>query len=75
MVTAAGGLEALEDLVDVRMLADLGLVEPGPFRAHFEAVKEHPLDIGWRSMWPVLATEAFLREYDARATAPRRGAA
>jgi asparagine synthase (glutamine-hydrolysing) len=64
MIGLAGGFSALEDLADVHMLADFGLIEPRSFRRHFEEVRRRPLEVGWRRMWSILATEAFLRQYD-----------
>jgi asparagine synthase (glutamine-hydrolysing) len=61
MVEAAGGFTALEDLADVRMMADMGLVEPRRFREHFDEIRRSPLDVGWPRMWATLAVEAFLR--------------
>jgi hypothetical protein len=70
MIEAAGGFKVLEDLADVRMMADLGLVEPRPFREHFDEIRRKPLEVGWPRMWATLAVEAFLRQY-----AGERGAA
>ncbi len=64
MVAAAGGFRRLEDLADVRMMADLGLAEPRSFRACFDALARDPARSSWYWVWPALAVEAFLREYD-----------
>ncbi len=64
MVAPLGGLKAFEDLTDVRMLADLGFVEPRRFRAHFDEVAGDPARLGWSRFWAVFAVEAFLRQYD-----------
>jgi asparagine synthase (glutamine-hydrolysing) len=65
MIRAAGGVEALGDISDVRMLADLGLVEPTTFRKSLESFAVHPADGDWWSVWPALALEGFLRRWEA----------
>jgi hypothetical protein len=69
MIVAAGGFGVIEDLVDVRMLADLGLVEPRPFRAHFDEIVRRPIDTGWLRFWAVLSAEEFVRRYERGRTA------
>jgi asparagine synthetase B (glutamine-hydrolysing) len=64
MVRAAGGFEALEDLARAWRLADLKLVEPRRFREQFDRLARDPLNTLWCSVWPVLACEEFLRQYD-----------
>jgi asparagine synthase (glutamine-hydrolysing) len=64
MIAADGGFERLRNLASVRRLADLGLVEPGRFRKHFDRLARNPLGALWTSVWPALATEEFLRQYD-----------
>jgi asparagine synthase (glutamine-hydrolysing) len=60
----AGGLEVLASLADVRMLADLRLVEPKPFRALFTAFRDTADDNAtYADLWCVLSAEAFLRQY------------
>jgi asparagine synthase (glutamine-hydrolysing) len=61
MTSGAGGVRAIEDLIDARMLADLGIVEPKRFRAHYEEVAAQPADRGWLYLWAFIAVEAFLR--------------
>jgi asparagine synthase (glutamine-hydrolysing) len=64
-VAAAGGFRAFEDLADASRLADLGLIEPKRFRAQFDRLAHDPGQPIWWSVWPVLAVEEFLRQYDA----------
>ncbi len=60
----AGGLDVLTDLVDVRMLADLGLVEPRPFRKFFDGFRRAADDdASFADLWQVLSTEASLRQH------------
>lgn len=66
MLAAAGGAKLLEPLADVRMLADLGIAEPRLFRRAFD---DWALDVergAWILVWPVLAVESFLRQWDSR---------
>jgi len=70
MVAAAGGGRAIADLADVRMLADLRLVEPRCFRKQFEQVLRDPLRIGLGGFWPTIAAEAFMREHAGGSTNP-----
>jgi asparagine synthase (glutamine-hydrolysing) len=58
MLAAAGGLGAFEDLAKMRALADLGIVEPRPFRESFARFVRGEDDY-WLSVWPALACEAF----------------
>lgn len=61
-VEAAGGLGRLRPLASGQELASLGLVEPEPFAAAFEAFVADPSDgYAWVSLWSALAVEAFLR--------------
>ena len=71
LMAPVGGLRLIEDLVDVRMLADLKLVNPRAFRAHFEAVLCEPSTVGSVRLWAVVAAEAFLRQYESESV--RRG--
>jgi asparagine synthetase B (glutamine-hydrolysing) len=64
MVEAAGGFMAFQDLACVTRLADLGLAEPKLFRAHFDRLARQPVTTPWWSVWPALAAEEFLRQYD-----------
>jgi asparagine synthase (glutamine-hydrolysing) len=59
MLAAAGGLAALGDITEMRALADLGIVEPAPFRAALERFATNDDDL-WLSIWPALACEAFV---------------
>jgi asparagine synthase (glutamine-hydrolysing) len=60
----AGGLDALIGLADVRMLADLGLVEPRPFREFFESFRgTSEDDANYADLWLILSAEAFLRQH------------
>jgi asparagine synthase (glutamine-hydrolysing) len=63
MVQSIGGFAALADLADVRTLADLGLAEPREFRRTFDRLAADPFAALWWSVWPALASEAFLRHY------------
>jgi hypothetical protein len=68
-IAAAGGLERLRTLTVEPLLAELGLVEPPPFAAAFEAFAASPGDgFAWASVWPALCVEAFLRRRDGRPT-------
>ena len=62
-LAAAGGFEMLRPLASVRELASAGLVEPKGFMEAFDVFERAP-QVGeyWTDCWPVLATEAFLRE-------------
>lgn len=67
MLDAAGGLSKLEHLVDVRRLAEMGIVRPTQFRQAFTEHSRHQERGGfWSTVWPTLATEAFLREEEQR---------
>jgi asparagine synthase (glutamine-hydrolysing) len=67
----AGGLDALASLADVRRLADLGLVEPRPFREFFESFRGTATadDTDYADLWLVLSVEAFLRQHDGESLA------
>jgi asparagine synthetase B (glutamine-hydrolysing) len=65
-----GGFALVEHLVDVRMMADAGLVEPSLFRARFESLVRRPIDAPWLDVWAVLATEAFLRRREGSERGP-----
>src|SRR5260370_34936648 len=45
-----GGFRVVEHLVDVRLMADLGLVEPGLFRARFNELGGRPVDGVWAGL-------------------------
>jgi asparagine synthase (glutamine-hydrolysing) len=62
-VDEAGGLQLFADLADVRMLADLRMVEPRPFRKLFDACAGRTDDADYFALWHVLSAESFLREY------------
>jgi asparagine synthase (glutamine-hydrolysing) len=57
-----GGFGIFRHLAEVRMLADLGLVEPNAFRAAFERAAAAPLREALWDVLPSLSVEAFLRE-------------
>jgi hypothetical protein len=62
-------LRALRDLSGMQYSADLGLVEPGPFRQCFEEMwDEGRSGSRWLQIWPALAVEAFARRIDGSAT-------
>jgi asparagine synthase (glutamine-hydrolysing) len=56
------GLEILADLADVRMLADLRLVDAKRFREVFDGFGSRD-DANYCELWRVLAAEAFLRHH------------
>jgi hypothetical protein len=60
---AAGGVAALRELARVPRLAQLGIVEPGPFLREFERLARAPSAQSsaplWSRVWQVLAAEAF----------------
>jgi asparagine synthetase B (glutamine-hydrolysing) len=61
MVNAAD-LEALRDLASMKMMGDLGLVDPPAYRSHFATVlAAGGKSIEWLAIWPALAAEAFAR--------------
>jgi asparagine synthase (glutamine-hydrolysing) len=60
-VAAAGGFGVLGHLADVRMLAELGIAEPGRFRRAFDELARDPGRGAWTVIWPALAAEDFLR--------------
>jgi asparagine synthase (glutamine-hydrolysing) len=63
-IAAAGGVAVLSALADVRMLADLRLVEPGAFRRFLNGFGGPARrDANYRDVWCILSTEAFLRQY------------
>jgi len=53
-------LSALMDLASMRMLGDLGLVDPTSYRRCFDDLLSGARD-DWARMWPPLAVEAFVR--------------
>ena len=63
-IEKAGGFEVLRSLADVRMLAEVGLVEPKPFREFFDSFEKATRDgASHTDIWCVLAAEAFLRQF------------
>ena len=62
LVRAPGCADAIEPLLSMRVLADLGLVEPKRFAA---ALGGFPRTLGsrtnWMELWPAVAVEAFAR--------------
>jgi asparagine synthase (glutamine-hydrolysing) len=63
-VGAAGGFAAFEHLKSASRAADLGLIDPVRYRARFERLARDPTQLIWWSVWPVIAVEEFLRQYD-----------
>jgi asparagine synthase (glutamine-hydrolysing) len=62
VLEAAGGFDLLRPLSSMVGLADLGIVDPGAFRARFREFEERPRDGRlWMELFPVLAAEAFVR--------------
>ena len=61
-VRASGGFAALKDLVGMRNLRRVGLVETGAYRSAFDALAADPegWGEGWLQVWPALAVETFL---------------
>ncbi|MDB4946856.1 MAG: Asparagine synthetase, partial [Labilithrix sp.] len=57
---ASDGPRRMRGYADLAALADLGLVEPAPFRSAFERFVAAP-SVGWEDVWPALAIESFLR--------------
>jgi hypothetical protein len=55
--------ERWRSLANPTALADLGLVEPRAFREDFDGFVSNPEahPDGWMRLWPVLASEAFVR--------------
>jgi len=57
-----GGVDAFRHLLTMEASADLGIVEPVPFRACFDRiVAGDRVHYGWLNVWPALGVEAFLR--------------
>jgi hypothetical protein len=55
-------LRGLRDLSHMRMLGDLGLVDPPRYRRHFEDVlAKGAASRDWLAVWPALSVEAFAR--------------
>lgn len=65
LVEFAGGRQGLEDLSDLascERLADLGVVEPRPFKERFDRLVNDPSDgVLWLEVLRVLSAEAFVR--------------
>jgi hypothetical protein len=61
-------LAALRELASMRMLGELGLVDPVRYRRHFEMLlSDGVASSDWLAVWPALAVEAFVRaQWDAR---------
>jgi asparagine synthase (glutamine-hydrolysing) len=72
-IAATGGFSELRPLATVKELASLGIVEPKPFREAFDEFERAPTEegMGWESVWPALAVEAFLRGRQLSATSGR----
>jgi len=61
---AMGGYDSVRDLVTMRELAALALVEPVPFRHEFERFAENPAvadPSAWGALWGAIAGEAYVR--------------
>jgi asparagine synthetase B (glutamine-hydrolysing) len=59
---AIGGFERIRPLATVTRLGEAGLVEPRAFARAFDAFTKNREDgDAWTTLWPALATEAFLR--------------
>jgi asparagine synthase (glutamine-hydrolysing) len=64
MLDVGRGADALADLLDLRELRALGLIEPSAFGAHLRDAVAH--NVGqWLELWTPLAIEAFLRQREA----------
>jgi asparagine synthetase B (glutamine-hydrolysing) len=63
MVASAGGFAALASLAEARLAGDAGIVEPRAFRRTFDELARNPDRGRWIDVWPVLAVEAFLRDW------------
>jgi hypothetical protein len=65
MFASIGGFDALGSLLTMEATADLGLVEPIPFREALERlVTGRASARGWPQQWGMLAVEAFVRSLD-----------
>ncbi len=70
MFVAIGGFGSLGTLLTMEATADLGLVEPAPFRAAMaELVAGRAHGRGWPQQWSMLAVEAFVRRHCSAAPA------
>jgi hypothetical protein len=59
---AAGGARAMGELATVERLASLGIVRPRPFaEAYARFISGTDEGMGFTTLWPVLAVEAFVR--------------
>lgn len=82
---AGGGMRVLESLGSLQLLSELGLVDPRAFQPTFQAwyrgvlrgerPDDDPTDGMWPVVWPLLATEAFLRKHEGRGDDSRLTAA
>jgi asparagine synthetase B (glutamine-hydrolysing) len=70
MVASAGGFAALASLAETRLAGDAGIVEPRAFRHTFDELARNPDRGRWIDVWPVLAVEAFLRDWHQGARQP-----
>jgi hypothetical protein len=65
---AMGGLDAVRDLVEVRALERLGLVNGRMFRDAFKDFARDPEVMSWKplwlNLWPVLAVEALAQRLE-----------
>jgi asparagine synthase (glutamine-hydrolysing) len=62
LVAGMGGIAAFDSLLSMEATADLGLINPRPFRAAFEAqARGEASKCGWIDVWPAVAVEAFVR--------------
>lgn len=63
-LNAIGGPAALEPILAMRGLADLGIVEPKAYRERFERLVREPWRASlWTELWPALAVEVFVQRY------------
>jgi len=61
----------LRELLTMEATADLGLVEPRPFREQLDRViRGEPTVGGWLSVWPMIAIEGFVRTIEAHRETP-----
>ncbi len=64
------GRPALDSLLEMRALGDLGIVEPAAYRARFAQLSVSDGAM-WTEVWPALGLEAFVRAFDEGRVLPR----
>jgi asparagine synthetase B (glutamine-hydrolysing) len=66
LFSASGGLDAVKDLVTMRELECLGIVEAKGFRAAFERFAADPYAdaAAWTTLWPAITAEAYVRWFN-----------